>query len=111
MSRELEAIDEAKTDYDPPPLCCLARRPLCDSLLVFAPAGAIGLVPGVAARPPRASEAGVGANTVVVYFCERDAAEDSPPDVWRIVEAARDDAVVLAAQRARVAFLVASGSD
>ena len=71
---------------------------------------------GVATRALRAGELlssegkdgeSVGAaGPLAVFYCEREAAEDSPPDDWRVLEPARDDKVVLRARRAQVAALV-----
>ena len=102
-----------KTDDDAPPLCCLTRAPLTDPVVVLAPRDALRVAPGVATRPPTAEEAAAaaGAADLAAYYCERSAAEDCPPDDWVIREAARDDPVVLAAQRATVARLSAQSAD
>jgi hypothetical protein len=92
-----------------PPLCCITRAILTDPVLVVAPSDAIRPVPGVVIRPFRGeggANDGKSPDGLSVFVCEREAANDSPPEEWVLVELEKDDPLRVAVQRAQVSRLL-----
>jgi hypothetical protein len=109
--------DEAgggKDADEAPPLCCLTRAILTDPILVVAPSDAIRPAPGVVIRPFRGEGGaadGKAPDGLSVFVCEREAANDSPPEDWVLVELEKDDPLRLAVQQAQVTRLVGASTD